>query len=91
MKYDVINGSLIGASVVLTATQVDEVFRWIQLALTVLASIVSLCFTIWNWYKKAKADGKITPDEIADGLKIAQDGVENIQNTIKGEEKDGKN
>ena len=55
-------GSLFGT--ICTALQTDEVFRYIQLGLTILSTLVAIAFTIWKWWKKAKQDGKITSDEI---------------------------
>lgn len=49
-----------------TAVQTDRLLSYISLALTILATIVSIAFTIYKWYNKAKADGKITKDEIDD-------------------------
>ena len=51
---------------VFTALQTDEVLRYVQLVLTIIATLFSIAFTIYNWYKKAKKDGKITKDEVED-------------------------
>ena len=63
-----------------TAIQPDEILQYVSLALTIIATIFSICFTIYNWYKKAKEDGKITKDEIDDLL-----------NDLKGKGKGGEN
>ena len=55
-------GSTFG--VVFTAIQTNEVFQIISLILTILSILVSLAFTFYKWYKEAKKDGEITPDEI---------------------------
>ena len=55
-------GSVFGT--ICTALQTDEIFRWIQLGLTILSTLVAISFTIWKWWKKASKDGKITPDEV---------------------------
>ena len=55
-------GSVFGT--ILTATQQDEVLRWIQLGLTILSTLIAIAYTIWKWWRKASADGKITPDEV---------------------------
>ena len=52
--------------VVCTAIQPDQLLQYVSLALTIVATLFSICFTIYNWYKKAKADGKITKDEVDD-------------------------
>ena len=43
-----------------------EAVQIIYYILAGLAIVFSLSFTIWKWYKAAKADGKITVEEIED-------------------------
>lgn len=57
-------GNLIG--MICTAIQPDELLQYVSLGLTIIATIFSICFTIYNWYKKAKEDGKITQEEVDD-------------------------
>ena len=45
-------------------SQGQELLSYIQLGLGIGATILSLGFTIWKWWKKASADGKIEKDEI---------------------------
>lgn len=45
-------------------SQGQELLSYIQLGLGILATIASIAFTVWKWWKKASADGKITKDEI---------------------------
>ena len=51
---------------ILTAIQTDEILRYVQLGLTILSTAVAIAFTIWNWWKRAKQDGKITKEEVDD-------------------------
>ena len=51
-------------AITLGITQGEELLRYIQLGLGVLATLISIAFSIWKWWKKASADGKITKDEI---------------------------
>jgi len=86
MKHDEIvgfSGSLFGT--IMTAIQANEVLRIIQAILTVIGLLITIAYTIWKWYKKAKADGKITEDEV-DEL------MEDLNKTTKKEDKkDGDN
>ena len=50
-------------SAIFTGLQTDEVLQIVSLILTIVATIFSISFTIFNWYKKAKEDGKITKEE----------------------------
>lgn len=61
------NGASYGADIlgaVFTAVQTDATLQIISLILTIIATAFSIAFTIYKWWKSAKADGKITKDEI---------------------------
>jgi hypothetical protein len=77
MKHDEIVG-FAGSSVstVLTITQTNEVFQTVQLIFSILAFVVTIAYTVWKWYKKAKQDGKITPEEV-------EELFDNLKNNIK--------
>ena len=47
----------------LSAVELKDLISWI---LSIIAAIVTIAFTVWSWYRKANADGKITKDEIED-------------------------
>ena len=93
MKKEILEGS-VGTilSAVGTAVQVDEVLKYVSLAITIVGGIISMIIIpIWNWYKEAKRDGKITKEEIEEGVKIASDGVNGVkQITGKEDTKNGK-
>lgn len=75
------------ASWVLTAVQTQEVFQIINLVLTCLSTLIVIFFTIWKWWKNAKADGTITSEEIQEGIDIVKDSTEKIQDQIEKGEK----
>ena len=66
MKKDSWIFALDGLGGILTAVQTQEAFQIISLIFTIIATMVSIVFTIWKWWKSAKADGKITPEEVND-------------------------
>lgn len=68
------------------AIQDNWVFQWVQLILAIIASIVLIAYRLWKWWKEAKADGKITKQEIKDGLDILQDGIEDVKDKLNKEE-----
>lgn len=79
MKHDEIVGFVgLGISTVLTITQTNEVFQLVQLIFSILAFLVTIAHTFWKWYRNAKKDGKITPQEV-DEL------FENLKENIKEE------
>lgn len=66
-----------------TALQTDEILQIISLCITIAGGIVSLIIIpILNWHKGAKADGKITKEEIDEGVKIIQNGVNSIKDEV---------
>ncbi|MBQ7802982.1 hypothetical protein IJ380_03975, partial [Candidatus Saccharibacteria bacterium] len=79
-----------GIGIIFSAIQTNEILSIISWAITILASVVSLAYTFYKWYKKAKADGKIDPDELEEGIEIAKDGIDDISKKI-GDQKNGKN
>ena len=60
-------------AMLLTAGITLEAVQIIYYILAGLAIVFSLSFTIWKWYKTAKADGKITVEEIEDLEKQVKD------------------
>ena len=84
MKHDEFvgfGGTIFGG--VMTAIQANEVLQVIQAILTVVGLLITISYTIWKWYKKAKADGKITEDEV--------DELMEDLNKVKEDKKDGDN
>lgn len=63
-KDGIVLGSIGAIETVVTITQTSEVFQLIQIIISAVAGAVALAYTIWRWWKKASADGKITNDEI---------------------------
>lgn len=84
MKQETIAGAIgttLGA--VGTAAQTNEILQTISLILTILGALVSFVIVpLLNWYRSAKKDGKITPEEIQEGAETLQEGVEKVQEQI---------
>ena len=95
MKIKEFVGGLFGTllSAVGTATQTNELLQTISLVITIIGAIISMIvIPLVNWYQKAKEDGKITGDEIKEGIDIVNDGIKGVDETIKkGDKKDDKN
>ena len=58
----IVGGTCTGVSM----ATMNQIIVICNLVLTIIATVVSLVYTIWKWWKKAKADGKITEDEVDD-------------------------
>lgn len=75
-------------SAILTVTQTNETFRTISLILTIIATAVVLVRNIYDWYVKAKRDGKIDKDEVKDLIDIVDKGVNDIKDEVDKNKKD---
>lgn len=77
-----IGGNAVQYAVALS--QVEDVLRIAGIILSVIISILIIIDKIISWYKKAKADGKITEEEIKEGVEIIQEGAQEIKDHIEG-------
>ena len=82
MKYADIGGNAL--LYVLTIAQSNNTFQIIELVMSILVSVIILAYRIWKWWKEAKKDGKITKEEIEEGVDIIADGVDEIKDKTKG-------
>lgn len=73
-----------GVGVVFSAIQTNEVLSWISWIITLLATLLSISFTLWKWYRKAKEDGKITKEEIDELGDIIDDASEKLKGDNNG-------
>ena len=76
--------TLNGVQYVFASLQQNETLQYIELGLSILTSIILIAFRVWRWIKEAKADGKITKEEIEEGAKIIADGAQEIADKTKG-------
>lgn len=88
MKRDIFEVGGNGIMYVLTSTQTKEIFEIVSLSLSILISILIIVSKIVTWYKASKADGKITKEEIQEGVDIIVEGVDELKDKLdKKEEK----
>ena len=67
---------------ILTIIQTNQIFQIIEMVLAIISFAVSICYTIYKWYSKAKEDGKITKEEV-------EELVDEIKDDLKDGDKDG--
>lgn len=68
-------------AIVMTAVQENPVLQVISFVLTMLATAFSIMITILkfiSWWRNAKADGKITDEELKDAQRILEDGKNHL-------------
>ena len=58
----IVGGTCTGVSM----ATMNQIMTICGLILTIISTIVSISYVIWKWWRKAKADGKITEDEVDD-------------------------
>ena len=76
--------------VVGTATQVNETLQTISLILTIIGALISfIVVPLLNWFKDAKKDGEISPDEIKGAAETLEDGLNKVHDTIAGSQTSG--
>lgn len=68
-----------GTGVIFTALQTQEIFQVISLILTCVATLVTIAYTLYKWYKNAIKDGKIDDKEIGELVDIVNKGADDIK------------
>lgn len=85
----IIGGVASSLSAVGTSIQTNEVLQIISLILTILGTLITfIVLPLLNWYIKAKKDGKITIDEVKEGVETLQEGINSTQNTLGDKKKE---
>lgn len=76
-------GIILGVDISLT----KDILGIVLVSLNILVLIISLCLKLLAWWKKAKEDGKITEDEIQEGIDIVNDSLKDINKEDKQPQK----
>ena len=89
MRNEYIYGSVgVATSAAGTAMQTNDVLQTISLVITIIGGLITFVFVpLYNWYKNAKKDGKITKEELKDGVEIAVDGANKFKSQIEMNDK----
>ena len=80
MEKELITGTIgTTISMVGTVIQTNEILQTISLIITIVGALITyIIMPLIIWYKKAKADGKITKEEIKEGKEVLKEGIEKI-------------
>lgn len=89
MKNELIAGGVgAGLGAIGTATQTNEILQTISLIITIIGAIISMIVVpLISWWQKAKKDGKITTEEIQEGIDIISDGLDSLKDKKDKEDK----
>ena len=79
MKNNIISwvGSVV--TLICAGLTTSEAMQIALYALGIISALVSLAFNIYVWYKKAKADGVITKEELEELDDIVTKGIKDIK------------
>lgn len=76
-----------GMSSVGAIVDVNQVLSIISYVITIVGGILTLIvIPLITWWKRAKEDGKITKEEIDEGVHIIQNGVDDLKDKNKKED-----
>ena len=68
----------------LSLEQLDRILSIVCSITGLLVAIIScIVIPLIRWWKKAKADGKITQEEIEEGKEILNEGIDAVQDSLK--------
>ena len=72
-----------GLGVLGSTMQTQEILQTISIIITIIGGLITwIIIPLVNWYQKSKKDGKITEDEIEEGLKTLQDGIDKTKDEV---------
>lgn len=92
MKFKIleaISGTSSGTGIIYGALNFDLIFGRIVLVASFVSTVLLTVLKVIDWYKKSKADGKITADEIKEGVEIVKEGVDEIKENAEKHDKKG--
>lgn len=79
-----------GVSAMISAALDNPVAQWTIFGLSILLIVLNIISTIISLWKKAKADGKVTLDEVKDIVDGAADAVKDGIEQMKGKNEENK-
>lgn len=98
VNHEGLVGGTVGTMVSALSINVDNLHS-IESIVAIVCTVLGLLITIitsvviplCRWYADSKKDGKISADEVVDGVQTLKDGLQDIQNKLdKSKEEDHK-
>ena len=93
VNHESLVGGTVGTMISALAINVDDL-RSIESIVAIVCTslgllitiITSLIIPLVKWYARSKKDGKISADEVVDGVETLKDGLKDIQNKLEDKE-----
>ena len=88
-RFDEFLGGVLGTgfSAIGLAIQTNELLQTISLCITIAGGVMTLIvIPILNWARRSKKDGKITAEEIEEGIDLLAEGLNELNNNLKDKE-----
>ena len=77
----IVGSAISGVGATISLEALDRIISIVCSVVGVIITIVcAVIIPLIRWYKKAKADGKITKEEFQEGAEIIQNGIESVKN-----------
>ena len=95
VNHESLVGGTVGTMISALAINVDNL-RSIESIVAIVCTslgllitiITSLIIPLVKWYARSKKDGKISADEVVDGVETLKDGLQNLKNNLEEEHKE---
>ena len=95
VNHESLVGGTVGTMISALAINVDNL-RSIESIVAIVCTslgllitiITSLIIPLCKWYARSKKDGKISADEVVDGVETLNDGLQNLKDKLEEEHKE---
>ena len=95
VNHESLVGGTVGTMISALAINVDNL-RSIESIVAIVCTslgllitiITSLIIPLCKWYARSKKDGKISADEVVDGVETLRDGLQNLKDKLEEEHKE---
>lgn len=95
VNHESLVGGTVGTMISALAINVDNL-RSIESIVAIVCTslgllitiITSLIIPLCKWYARSKKDGKISADEVVDGVETLKDGLHNLKDNLEEEHKE---
>ena len=85
----VVGSAISGVGATISLEQIDRIISIVCSIVGVIITIVcAVVIPLVRWYKKAKADGKITKEELKEGIDTAKNGINSVKDAVDKSKKD---